>query len=164
MDIRCAQGLGMHLKNVTANMGESETLHGIYVWYALVSTERVLSIMLGRPCMVNDDDCSAPIPLPIRKDERQATVAFKKESSKTAASLMPKSRSASSSSSKPSDWPMHERYHETDDQSISTLYFFHYLELSSLTQKAMAALYNPHIRHSKWVRTIRSSQVFLVIS
>ena len=48
--IRCGQGLGMHLKNVTPSMGEVETLHGIYVWSALVSAERTLSIIVGRPC------------------------------------------------------------------------------------------------------------------
>lgn len=147
--IRCAQGLGLHLENVTKSMGKSEMLHGIYVWYALWSTERVLSIMLGRPCMVKEHDCSAPLPLPV-DHEGQSKELSELEKFPSAPPRMPKSRSASSSSSRPSNKSWIDRIYETGNQSLSMTYFFHYLELNRLSQRVMEGLYNPHVRKLKW--------------
>lgn len=147
--IRCAQGLGLHLENVTKSIGKSEKLHGVYVWYALLSTERILSIMSGRPCMVKEHDCSAPIPLPV-DHEGQSSELSTMEKFPSAPPGMPKSRSASSSPSKPSNKPWIDRILETGSESLSMVYFFHYLELNRLSQRVMEGLYNPHVRNLKW--------------
>ena len=147
--IRCAQGLGLHLENVTKSIGKNEVLHGIYVWYALLSTERVLSIMSGRPCMVKEHDCSAPIPLPV-DHEGQSRELSTMEKFPSAPPRTSKSRSASSTSSKPSNKPWIDRIHETGNQSLSMVHFFHYLELNRLSQRVMEGLYNPHVRNLKW--------------
>lgn len=141
----------MHLINVTPNMAKNEILHGIYAWCALVSTERALSVMLGRPCMVNEQDCSAPIPLPVGQEDHQSIEATSLRKSQTATSPMAKSRSVSSSSSRLPDKHFNIGYHRTKDQSLSMSWFFHYLELNRLAQRVTAGLYNPHIRHEKWV-------------
>ena len=147
--IRSAQGLGMHLENLTPDIGEAETVHIMYVWAALVSTERVLSVMLGRPCMVNEQDCSAPVPLPKNKKERQSSGTANRPGIQSAAP--PKSRSASWSASGLSATLSKRTVYEMDEPSMSMSYFYHYLELNRLSQKVVAELYNPYVRHMKWV-------------
>lgn len=147
--IRFAQGLGMHLKNLTPYMKEAETVHGIYAWAALVSTERALSVMLGRPCMVNEEDCSAPIPLPVDKKDRQSSGTVKQPGIQNAAPS--KGRSASWSSSGLSATFSKRTIHKMKGPSMSMSYFYHYLELNRLSQKVVAELYNPHVRQMKWV-------------
>ena len=159
--IRFAQALGMHLKNLTPHMEESETAHVIYVWAALVSTERVLSVMLGRPCMVNEQDCSAPVPLPVNKKDRQSSGTANRPGIQAAAA--PKSQSASwSSSGRPA--PLSKRkVYETEGPSMSMSYFYRYIELVKISQKVVAELYNPYVRQMKWVRFVwlMSSLLFL---
>ena len=145
--IRFAQGLGMHLKNLTPHMKEVDTVHGIYVWAALVSTERVLSVMLGRPCMVNEQDCSAPVPLPVSKRDRQSSETASRPKIQNAAA----SKSRSGSSSGLSATLSKRTIYETAGPSMSMSYFYHYLELNRLSQKVVAELYNPYVRRMKWV-------------
>ena len=147
--IRFAQALGMHLKNLTPHMKEAETVHGMYVWAALVSTERVLSVMLGRPCMVNEQDCSAPVPLPVNKMNRQSSETVSRPRLQDAAAS--KSRSASWSSSGLSATLSKRTTYETEGPSTPMSYFYHYLELNRLSQKVVAELYNPYVRQLKWV-------------
>lgn len=130
-------------------MAESESVHGIYVWSALVSAERLLSIMIGRPCMVKESDCSAPMPLPV-SDEPQTMKETSSRKNQTASTTASESHSASASSSKPSGRSRDDRPYEAVGWSLPMAYFFHYLELSRLSQRVMDGLYNPHIRHQKW--------------
>lgn len=130
-------------------MSEQETLHGMYVWFALVSTERVLSIMIGRPCMVKESDCSAPLPLPVGP-KPQAPNATNGRKAQTRSLATTESQSESPSSSRPSGRTPDDRTYEPGDSSLPMTYFFHYLELSCLSQRAMEGLYNPHVRHQKW--------------
>ena len=159
--IRFAQALGMHLKNLTPYMREVDTVHGMYVWAALVSTERVLSVMLGRPCMVNEQDCSAPVPLPMSESDRQSSGTASRPIIQHAARS--KSRSGSWSSSGLSATLPKRTIYETDGPSMSMSYFYHYLELNRLSQKAVAELYSPYVRQLKWVCFVwrLSSQLFL---
>ena len=161
--IRFAQALGMHLTNLTPHMEESETIHGIYVWAALVSTERVLSVMLGRPCMVNEQDCSAPVPLPVNKKDHQSSgTATRPGTQNTAPSKM---QSASRSSSGLSATLSKRTIYEMEGPSMSMRFFYHYLELNRLSQKVVAELYNPYVRQMKWVCFIwRMSSLFLLQS
>lgn len=130
-------------------MAESESVHGIYVWFALVSAERILSLMIGRPCMVKESDCSAPVPLPVG-NEPQSMKETSSQKTETASTTALESHSSSSSTSKPSGRSRDDRTYESVGWSLPMSYFFHYLELSCLSQRVMDGLYNPHIRHQKW--------------
>ena len=149
----------MHLKNITPKMGQTETVHGLYVWFALVSTERVLSIMVGRPCMVKEKDCSAPVPLPV-SNEQMSTGAISSQQSRRTSSTALENQSGSPSSSRPSNRSADDRIYKTVDWSLSMTYFFHYLELNCLSQRVMEGLYNPHVRHLKWVEIQRKIETY----
>ena len=130
-------------------MSEQETVRGMYVWFALVSTERVLSIMIGRPCMVKESDCSAPLPLPVGH-ESQASNAAEVRKAQTTSLATAENQSESPFSSRPAGRTPDDRTYEPVGWSLPMTYFFHYLELSCLSQRVMEGLYNPHIRHQKW--------------
>ncbi|KAL8782415.1 MAG: hypothetical protein Q9195_009647 [Heterodermia aff. obscurata] len=156
--IRFAQGLGMHLKNLTPHMKEAETVHGIYVWAALVSAERALSVMLGRPCMVNEQDCSAPVPLPVNKKDRQSSETTERG---TIQNPVPStSQSASQSSSGLPLTLSAGTIYETKGPSISMSFFYHYLELGKLSQKVAADLYKPYVRQLKWAEIQRKIEEY----
>lgn len=66
--IRCAHSLGLHVRNEdpSATASTRETL--VRTWWSLYSLERTLSIITGRPSIVTDSCCSAPLPLPIAEE------------------------------------------------------------------------------------------------
>jgi hypothetical protein len=64
ISIRYALALDLHLRNgdQTVEIARKERL--VHTWWALQTFEGSLCTMLGRPCLVADDYCSVPLPLP----------------------------------------------------------------------------------------------------
>ena len=145
--IRSAQGLGMHLENVTPYMDHIDKVQRMKIWFSLLTLERILSTMTGRPCMVKEQDCS--IPLAFRPSITLGGYS-RDASSKTQSSVDPEIRAASSGSSKPSPIAR-ESQSQWSSASADTAYFFHFIELHSLSQKIIEELYGPNIRNLKWV-------------
>ncbi|KAL8671429.1 MAG: hypothetical protein Q9168_004058 [Polycauliona sp. 1 TL-2023] len=59
LGIRCAQALGLHLVNRTPDMTESQMNLRLGMWTSVLSLERTVAIVTGRPSMVRDRDCTA---------------------------------------------------------------------------------------------------------
>ncbi|KAL9636010.1 MAG: hypothetical protein Q9204_002410 [Flavoplaca sp. TL-2023a] len=118
--IRCAQALGLHLVNRTPGMTESQMKLRSGLWASVLSLERTVAIVTGRPSMVRDRDCTATLPPDglMAPDMHHGRV------------------STSNAASAPT-------------MSDCTT-FFHYVELSSLADLVLAALYSAHVRHRKW--------------
>ncbi|KAK4697188.1 hypothetical protein P7C71_g844, partial [Lecanoromycetidae sp. Uapishka_2] len=60
--VRSAQTLGLHLKNATPSITAAKKRHYSKVWFAVASLESMLTVMTGRPTMVNSRDCSVSLP------------------------------------------------------------------------------------------------------
>ncbi|KAL9050637.1 MAG: hypothetical protein Q9206_005003 [Seirophora lacunosa] len=66
--IRQALTLGLNLRNHDPTLAEASKQIRYLVWWAIASTERVLSGMTGRPPSFAGADCSAPLPLPLEEE------------------------------------------------------------------------------------------------
>ncbi|KAL8935348.1 MAG: hypothetical protein Q9216_005478 [Gyalolechia sp. 2 TL-2023] len=66
--IRQALTLGLHLRNEDPNLVDFAKEIRYRVWWAVASTERTLSVMVGRPTCFVGTDCSAPLPLPLEEE------------------------------------------------------------------------------------------------
>ncbi|KAL8654982.1 MAG: hypothetical protein Q9226_003218 [Calogaya cf. arnoldii] len=99
-------------------MTESQRHLRLGMWTSVLSLERTIAIITGRPSMVRDRDCTATLPPdclidPDKHDGQGSTFP--------AASQVSESKS-----------------------------FLQYVQLSSLADSVLAALYSAHIRHIKW--------------
>ncbi|KAL8758562.1 MAG: hypothetical protein Q9199_001370 [Rusavskia elegans] len=120
LGVRCAQALGLHLVNSTPDMTESQRNLRLGMWTSILSLERTVAIVTGRPSMVRDRDCTATLPPDglIDPDKHHCQRS-----------------------------PSHATPAPVTSDSTS---FLQYVELSSLADLVLAALYSAHIRHIKW--------------
>ena len=64
--IRVSQGLGLHLPNTTKGFGYMDRELARRLWHGCVFMDRVVSMTLGRPLMINREDAHiVPLPQPI---------------------------------------------------------------------------------------------------
>lgn len=138
----------MHLENVTPDLSESDKSHRMRIWYSILATERILSMVTGRPCMIKEHDCCVPPPLPPSpsddQDSRGASLGSLAHSSRDLGR-----HSGSRNSSRPS-LRSPESGVQTSSSSEAMTYFFHFVELHSLSQGITEGLYAPDVRNSKW--------------
>ena len=147
--IRCAQALGMHLENNLHGLKDEAKLTRVRMWFAIVSLERMLSLVTGRPPMVKQADCSAPVPLPASLSDDESF----RGTSTSSQILSPDDflvRLAGTTSSTLSSSAQGPKRYDKPTESITMTYFFYYLELNALGQRVLEGLYGPHIRHTKW--------------
>ncbi|KAL8822312.1 MAG: hypothetical protein Q9191_006951 [Dirinaria sp. TL-2023a] len=147
--IRSAQALGMHLENHLQGLKEEDKLTRVRMWYAIVSLERTLCLVTGRPAMVKSTDCSAPVPLPPSLPDEGALEGIS-TSSQTLSPAGHQTRPASSTTSTHSSSTCGPRPYDKASESITTTFFFYYLELNALGQRVLESLYSPDIRLEKW--------------
>ncbi|KAI4248013.1 MAG: hypothetical protein LQ352_006009, partial [Teloschistes flavicans] len=139
LGIRSAQALGMHLANITPQLTESQKNLRLGIWYSILSLERTISVITGRPSMVRDADCSATLPLTGFEDPE-----------KHVQDSMPDANSHLWShighASNPASWqPTHSLA-----AMIDPIFFVHYVELSSIADMAMSTLYSARSRRTRW--------------
>ena len=150
--VRSAQAMGLHLRDVSASVTtETKVLHA-YNWFALMTLESMLTLMTGRPSMINLRDCSVTVPKPFAEGESGTTNTPLSEYSYQRSA---KSSTHGPSSSSMSDSGQHSFVNtvmEPDTTRTVTIFFVHYVELCTLVKEAVGELYRPGIRQTKWRR------------
>ena len=148
--VRSAQAMGLHLRDVSASVTtETKVLHA-YNWFALMTLESMLTLMTGRPSMINLRDCSVTVPRPSAEGEKGAINTPLSEYSDQRSA---KSSTHGPSSSNMSDSGQHSFVNtvmEHDTTRTATIFFVHYVELCTLVKEAVSELYRPGIRQKKW--------------
>ncbi|KAL9581774.1 MAG: hypothetical protein Q9212_003691 [Teloschistes hypoglaucus] len=139
LGVRCAQALGMHLANVTPQMTESQKNHRLGIWYSILSFERTISVITGRPSMVRDVDCSATLPRAGFEDPEKHLHDSMPDAN---SHLWSHAGDASTPASAP---PAHHLA-----AMIDPMFFVHHVELSSIANMAMSTLYSARSRRSRW--------------
>lgn len=139
----------MHLQNVTPRMTVAEKDFRVRIWYSILSLERVLAVMTGRPSMVHDKDCSVPLPSLDYHDPLLAGVGYRDES-QDLSSMGYGTRILAPASIAPMTKDFIKRPRLLTNPPISIVYFRYFAELNALAQDVLFQLYNPNIRHLKW--------------
>lgn len=148
--IRSAQAMGLHLRDVSASVtAETKALHA-YNWFALMTLESMLTLMTGRPSMINLRDCNVTIP---KSRAEGGSVTVKTPPSEYSYQRSAVSRTHRHSTSSMSD-PEQQSYVNTvmEHQTTRTavIFFVHYVELCELVKEAVGELYRPGIRKKQW--------------
>lgn len=148
--VRSAQALGLHLRDVSGSVtAETKELHA-YNWFALMTLESMLTLMTGRPTMINPRDCSVTIPSPLAEGESPSTTTSPSESSYQRSAMDSRDRTSSSGMSEPEKGFVLNRVMKHDTTQTAAIYFVHYVELCMLTKEAVGELYRPGIRKKNW--------------
>ncbi|KAL8703253.1 MAG: hypothetical protein Q9201_003559 [Fulgogasparrea decipioides] len=141
LGIRAAQALGMHLINITPNFPDRDKNLRLGIWFSVLSLERTMTVITGRPSMVRDLDCSVRLPRDGLIDpdkDQQIPMPFTDSN--------PWAHSQDTGVSVLSPIWQHLHYSGTADP----VFFLHCVELSSLSDEALSMLYSARIRHTKW--------------
>ena len=145
--IRSAQALGLHLKDVSGSINTETKDFRAYNWFALLTLESMLTLMTGRPTMINSRDCSVIIPGALAEEKSTSTTRSPSESpehrSKTENEPLTSSPGMSDSGQ-----GVHLNKHHTSH--AAAVYFVHHVEICELAMEAVGELYQPGIRKKKW--------------
>ena len=131
----------------TSVSAESKELHA-YNWFALMILESMLTLMTGRPSMINLRDCSVRIPTNLAEGEPPSTSPTS-ESSHQRSATGRKHRTSSSDISQSEQRLLLDRRLKYDTTQTAAIYFVHYTELCILAKEVVGELYQPGIRKKK---------------
>lgn len=122
------------------------------VWYAVAALESMLTVMTGRPTMINPRDCSVNIP-------REGSA----EDSSAASSLPDQSHETSTMDfGTQKDSPSVSDFGEDSNSSslnflrggpltlVAATFFMHYTDICALSKEVVGELYQPGVRSKKW--------------
>lgn len=146
--IRSAQALGMHLSNATPMLSVAEKEFRVGIWYSIVSLERVITVMTGRPTMVKDEDCSVTIPL------TDLEIIDSPITEPTGPSVVKVTGFANRPPRSNYSVRIFRRAEKAPNLPLNvphpTAYFSYYAQLNAISQLVADELYHPTVRNSKW--------------
>ena len=149
----------MHLQNVTPRLTNAEKDFRVRVWHSILSLERVMAVMTGRPSMVHDKDCSVPLPS-ITCQDPPLTDAGHRDKFQDLTSMKYGSSTKASNSKGSLTKDFVNRPGLLASPPITIIYFRYFAELNALAQNVLFTLYNPNIRSLKWSEIQRRIQEF----
>ncbi|KAL8899887.1 MAG: hypothetical protein Q9207_005974 [Kuettlingeria erythrocarpa] len=113
------------------------------IWFSVLSLERTVAVITGRPSMVRDLDCSVGVP-----EDGSINPDKPPQESMPTSSLdqwTPVEGMGLGLPFGPTWNPI-----PTTDVTIDPNFFIQHAQLSSLADMVLSRLYSPHIRHTKW--------------
>ena len=119
----------MHLINTTRQMPDAEKEFRVAIWFSVLSLERTMTVITGRPSMVRDLDCSAVL-------QRSPAVNMKKRKSVRG----------------PNEGRNEQVLQELQSSKFlpDANFFLQYVELTSLADEALSTLYSANARNMRW--------------
>ena len=120
-----------------------------YNWFALMTLESMLTLVTGRPTMINPQDCSVPIPRTLAEVKSPSTTTSPSESSYQRSGSESKYHPSSPDVSEPRQGLLFNGTMKRDTTRIAAIYFVHYAEVCTLAKEVVSELYQPGIRGKK---------------
>ena len=158
--VRSAQAMGLHLRDVSVSVtAETKVLHA-YNWFALMTLESMLTLMTGRPSMINLRDCSVTIPKSFAEGASGTIKTPPSEYSYKRSAKSSTYRPSSSSISEPERQSFVNTVMEHETTRTAVIFFVHYVELCTLVKEVVGELYRPGIRKKKWSGILSKIETF----
>lgn len=148
--VRSAQALGLHLTDVSGSVTAETKDFYAYTWFALLTLESMLTLVTGRPTMINPRDCSVTIPKTLAEEKSPNATSSPSESSYHRPKMGSRHRTSSPGMSEPGQGALLNRMTKYDASHTAETYFVHYAELCMLAKEVVGELYQPGIRKKKW--------------
>lgn len=141
--LRFALAIGLHLRNDDpfASPNKKESL--VRIWWSLHSIESLLCALIGRPCIIPNDECTVPLPQVIPEEQSEHSVPSQligqiHRRRKSIALL----RASSSDTSSRGD----------SDAVTSASFLGARVAIDLIMQKALSKLYSPRTSADSWER------------
>ncbi|XPS68919.1 hypothetical protein M3J09_001199 [Ascochyta lentis] len=131
ISIRLALALGLHLRNEDPNADEASKEMLLRTWWSLHNIECLVSSITGRPPVIANQDCTAPLPGILPGELRYASEGFRRPSKK-------KTHESAE-----------QRSHATSSRDAGR-YLHGTISISSLTQRVLTELYAPRTAVHSW--------------
>ncbi|KAL9028747.1 MAG: hypothetical protein Q9196_002939 [Gyalolechia fulgens] len=132
----------MHLVNKTPSITDSQRDLRLSIWFSVLSLERTITTITGRPSMVRDIDCSVlpAVDGTIDPDKNLLNPTHRGSNEMW--------RSALSAQRANRGIP----FEQTPSLAVTVepTFFLRQVELSSIANSAVSKLYSSHITHSEW--------------
>ena len=120
-----------------------------YNWFALMALESMLTLMTGRPTMINPRDCTVAIPMNLAEGKSPGSTTSPSESSCQRSAIGSTQRTSSSEKSESEKGLFFNSMMRVDPMRTAAIYFVHYAELCMLAREVVGELYQPGIRKKK---------------
>lgn len=147
--VRSAQAMGLQLRDTAGSVSaETKEFHA-YNWFGLMTLEGMLTLMTGRPTMINLRDCTVAIPKTLAEGKSLSTTTSPSESSYQRSTTGSKHRASSPDVSRAGKGLSLGREMRNETTRTAAIYFVHYAELCMLAKEVVAELYQPGIRKKK---------------
>lgn len=174
--VRQALSLGLNLRNQDPNLADSSKEIRYRVWWAVVTTERTLSVMTGRPASFAASHCSAPLPIPLDEasfmlsdgayqtsainrlrrsstgESRSTDLSFSTSSSISSRQIS-KSPNNPPTQKSPNNPPTFNSPGSMEVPSVAPnigLFFLYMAKLSNLSDDVLKQLYRPSVLELSW--------------
>lgn len=148
--VRSAQALGLHLTDVSGSVTAETKDFYAYTWFALLTLESMLTLVTGRPTMINPRDCSVTLPKTLAGEKSPNATSSPSESSYHRPEMGSRHCTSSSGMLEPGQGVLLNRMTKYDASQTAEIYFVHYAELCMLAKEVVGELYQPGIRKKKW--------------
>lgn len=148
--VRSAQALGLHLRDVSGSSAADMKEFRAYNWFALMTLETMLTLMTGRPSMINIRDCSVILPMALAEAKSPSSTNSPSESSYQNPATHKKRRTSSIGILESGQGTFSNRMLKYDTTQTAAVFFVHYAELCMLAKEVVGELYRPGIRKIKW--------------
>ena len=148
--VRSAQALGLHLRDVSDLVPAEMKEFNAYNWYALMTLESMLTLVTGRPTMINPRDCSVTIPRTLADAKSPTTIRMPYDLPYQRSRIDSRHRTSSLGISEPRQEVFLDGMRTHDTTQTAAIYFVHYAELCMLAKEVVGELYKPGIRKMKW--------------
>lgn len=145
ISLRFALAVGLHLRNEdpSALPDRKETL--VRIWWSLHSVECLLSSITGRPCIIDNEDCTVPLPEPRPHEKKQNHHSASGGTSRNphdynSFGISPPSSSAS------------ESFRHAEGRLVAQPFLSEHVKISLITRKVLKNLYSARTASSSWER------------
>jgi hypothetical protein len=141
--LRFALAVGLHLRNDDPSASRKQKENLGRIWWSLQSIESQLCALIGRPCIISNDECTVPLPRSMPEEQSRNTVSPHLRD-------LVGIRSTSIASSQTCSLETASR----DELGTSTRYSFlqSRTTISVIMQKALSKLYLPRTSIDSWER------------
>ena len=163
--IRQAISLGLNLRNEAKEVTEQSKEIRYRVWWALCSTERMLTAITGRPAAVVETECSVPAPLPYEESQlvtlknsrhlqwlRQRSYEKRSTSPASSSNYSQTNQSPMDSTSPTAPSPPVEQ--RLSPPASNALFFYHLTMLGIISSQSLVQLYRPPAMSLSWNETL----------
>jgi hypothetical protein len=145
ISLRFALAVGLHLRNDDATASPFVKENLAHLWWSINSIESQVCALIGRPCIIPNDECTVPLPTAISERRSRSSVAHQLRT-------LPRMDSGNTTHSDESS--SSETVNRSEPVPITPTSFLQArIKITIIMQRTLSKLYRPRISTKPWEQT-----------